>query len=122
MTLQELYENIGGDFDQASKTLRVEKLIDKHIRRFASSEVVTRLLEAGKSMDATELFETAHAAKGVCGNLGLRRLADLTTIIADEFRPGNDRTLSDEEVREKLDEIGRLFEITSDGIREYAGE
>ena len=29
MTLQELYIEIGGDYDQAVRVLRVEKLIDK---------------------------------------------------------------------------------------------
>ena len=31
MTLKELYSKIGGDYDQAVRVLRMEKLIDKHI-------------------------------------------------------------------------------------------
>lgn len=69
MTLRELYRQIGGDYDQALRVMRVEKLIDKHIRKLTQSGVVDRLLAAGETMDATALFETAHAVKGVCGNL-----------------------------------------------------
>ena len=39
MTLKELYEEIGGSYEQATKVLRMDKLIDKHIRRFKNSGV-----------------------------------------------------------------------------------
>ena len=69
MTLQELYQNIGGDYEMALRILRVEKLMDKHIRKFTKNGVVEKLLAAGESMDPKELFECAHAMKGNCGNL-----------------------------------------------------
>ncbi len=59
MTLQELYQNIGGDYAQALRVLRVEKLVDKHIRKFTENSAVTALLAAGETMDPTQLFETA---------------------------------------------------------------
>ena len=74
MTLRELYQNIDGDYDQAMRVLRIEKLVDKHIRKFSQNGVVERLLEAGRTKDAQEMFESAHAMKGICGNLGLKDL------------------------------------------------
>ena len=65
MTLQALYQKIDGDYEQALRVLRMEKLLDKHIRKLAANGVVDRLLEAGKTLDPTQMFETAHAAKGV---------------------------------------------------------
>lgn len=120
MTLQELYASIDGDYDQALRVLRMDRLLDKHIRKLTANGVVDRLLEAGKTMDPTELFESAHAVKGVCGNLGLTKLASLSSDIAEEFRPGNARKLSDDEVARMLDEIAGLYKKTSDGINEYA--
>ena len=120
MTLQELYASIDGDYDQALRVLRMDRLLDKHIRKLTANGVVDRLLEAGKTMDPTELFESAHAVKGVCGNLGLTKLASLSSDIAEEFRPGNPRKLSDDEVARMLDEIAELYKKTSDGINEYA--
>ena len=32
MTIQELYGKIGGDYEQALRVLRMDKLLDKHIR------------------------------------------------------------------------------------------
>lgn len=120
MTLQELYAKIGGDYEKALTVLRIEKLMDKHIRKFGESDVVDRLIAAGKTMDATELFESAHAVKGVCANLGLMGLCNAASGITEEFRPGNERKMSDEEVKEKIDQIEALYKHTVDGIKEYS--
>ena len=123
MTLQQLYQNVGGDYDQAIRVLRMDKLIDKHIRKLTNNGVVDALLAAGEKMDATELFETAHAAKGVCANLGLTGLYSIASDVAEEYRPGNPRTMSDEQVRQKLNELEELYKKTVEGIARYeAGE
>ena len=119
MTLEELYQSIGADYKQATRVLRVDKLIDKHIRKFAENGVVERLVAAGRSMDPTALFESSHAMKGVCANLGLTGLADAASEIAEEFRPGNSRALSDEQVAEKIETIDKMYERTIEGIRLY---
>lgn len=119
MTLPELYQNIGGDYDQALRVLHIEKLIDKHIRKFPKNGVVDAVLAAGKTMDPTELFETAHALKGVSANLGLTALSDAAAEITEEFRPGNARSLSDAEIGEKLHKIEGMYSRISAGIRQY---
>ena len=119
MTLQELYESIGGNYEQALRVLRVEKLVDKHIRKLAGNGVVDNLLAAGETMDPAQLFETAHAAKGVCANLGLTRIAELASEVAEEFRPGTPRTMGDNEVKDRLQAISSLYETTKEGIERY---
>ncbi|MBR1709425.1 MAG: Hpt domain-containing protein [Clostridia bacterium] len=119
MNLEELYANIGGDYAQALRVLRMDKLIDKHIRKLTKNGVVEQLLLAGDTMDATSLFETAHAAKGVCANLGLRTLSDMASEIAEEYRPGNERKMTDEQVKEKLAAIREAYAATAEGIRHY---
>ncbi|MBR3538439.1 MAG: Hpt domain-containing protein [Eubacterium sp.] len=119
MTLQELYQMIGGDYDQALRVLRVEKLIDKHIRKLPVNGVVENLLEAGKTMDPTQLFETAHAVKGITANLGLTELSAKASEIAEEYRPGNERTHTDDEIRELLAGISSLYHKTCEGIHQY---
>ena len=119
MTLEELYQSIGGDYAQAISVLRMDKLIDKHIRKLTKNGVVDALLEAGQTMDPTQLFEAAHAAKGVCANLGLPGLSDTASEIAEEFRPGNPRTMTDDEVAQKLQVIAELYETTKEGIARY---
>ena len=119
MTIQELYDEIDGDYDQVIRVLRMDKLVDKHIRKFTKNNVVENLLEAGETLDPTQMFETAHALKGVCGNLGLKGLYDLASELSDEFRPGNERQHTDEEVKVELDKVRALYEKTAAGIAAY---
>ena len=122
MTLQELYSSIGEDYEQALRVLRVEKLVDKHIRKLPKNGLIEALLAAGEKMDAAGLYETAHAAKGNCGNLGLTKLAAGASEIAEEFRPGARRTMSDDAVREKLRAIDGLYRHTAAVIAQYEAE
>ena len=119
MTLRELYSEIGGDYEQAVRVLRMDKLIDKHIRKLTKNGAAERLIEAGKSMDPTELFEAAHAVMGVCANLGLSALSESASEIAEEYRTGKPRKLSDAEVSARLRSFGELYKKTADGIQKY---
>lgn len=119
MTLKELYATIDGDYNQALRVLRVEKLLDKHIRRLTKKGAVDRLISCRDTMDPTELFESAHATKGLCANLGLVKLSNLASDIAEEYRDGNTRSMSDDEVKAKLNEIEELYARTIDGINSY---
>ncbi|MGX8703886.1 MAG: Hpt domain-containing protein [bacterium] len=122
MTLKDLYQEIGGNYDQAMRILRMERLLNKHICKFSANVSVEALLSAGEAMDAQQMFESAHALKGVSGNLGLTQLYELSTELSEEFRPGNARQLSDAEVAEKLSEIKELHEKTADAIKRYQAE
>ena len=122
MTLKELYAMIGGDYDQAVRVMKMEKLIDRYVRKLKSSNVGETLAEAGAAMDGQKLFEAAHAMKGVCGNLGLSALADAADVITEEFRPGNPRTMSDADVAARLAQIDAMYKKAIAGIEKYESE
>ena len=119
MTIKELYDRIGGNYDQAVRVMKSDRLIDKYVRKLTASQVAESLAEAGKTMDPVKLFESAHAMKGVCSNLGLEALANAVNEITEEFRPGNARRLSDADVQSRLDAIARQYQITAEGICDY---
>lgn len=119
MTIQELYEQIGGNYNHAVQIMRMDKMISKYVLKLADSDVCDKLREAGASMDAAALFESAHAMKGVCANLGLDSLAAAVSEVTEEFRPGASRKFSDDEIKAKLDEIFAMYEKTKAGIEEY---
>ena len=119
MTIKELYDRIGGNYDQAIRVMKSDRLIDKYVRKLTASQVAESLAEAGKTMDPVKLFESAHAMKGVCSNLGLEALANAVNESNEEFRPGNARRLSDADVQSRLDAIARQYQITAEGIRDY---
>ena len=89
MTLEALYQAIDGDYNQALKVLRVEKLLDKHIKKLPQNKVFASLRAAGESMDAEQLFESAHAMKGVCANLGLVKLSNAASDMPPRISPRN---------------------------------
>lgn len=120
MTLSELYNEIGGDYEQAMKVLRIEKLLDKHIRKFPDNTIFKELDEAGKTMDTARIFESAHAIKGVCSNLGLTKMSSTAAEICDEYRPGSARKFTDAEIQQKITEINEMFAKASQGIKNYA--
>lgn len=119
MTLEELYQMIDADYQQAIRVLRMDKLLDKHIRKLISGGVIDSLLEVEDNMDPKELFERSHAVKGIAANLGLTKIAELASVISEEFRPGNPRRMSDEEVHATFDSIRALYAKTVEGIRLY---
>ena len=122
MTLKELYSKIEGDYDMAMQILRIEKLLDKHIRKLPDNQIFIDFEAAGKAMDGNALFESAHAIKGVCANLGLVKLSKLASDVTEEFRPGNERCLSDEEVRCALNAVNELYNKTCIEIQKYETE
>ena len=119
MTIQQLYDRIGGNYEHAVRIMKKDKLIDKYVRKLKDSNVGDALAQAGETMDAVKLFESAHAMKGVCANLGLDALASAADEITEEFRAGNPRTLSDDAVREKVAGILQRYRDTVEGIAEY---
>lgn len=119
MTIQELYNKMEGNYDQAVRVMKSDRLIDKYIRKLKSSQIDIRLADAAETMDAVMLFESAHAMKGVCANLGLEKLAAAADEITEEFRQGNPRKMTDEEVKAKLAAISEQYRMTADAISEY---
>ena len=90
MTLQELYDRIGGNYAEAMERLRMDKLISRFILRFQTDTSCPDLFAAWEAHDDEASFAAAHAAKGVTGNLSLTELCRLTTTICEALRPGND--------------------------------
>lgn len=122
MTIPELYERIGGSYESAKRILPMDKLIGKFVLKFLDDKSCDRLLSGWEAKDAASVFEGAHAIKGVCANLGLNTLSEKASEIAEEFRPGNPRKLSDAEVDERVSELRALYNTTIEGIRAFAAE
>ena len=49
MTLQELYTRIDGNYDHAVQIMRMEKLIDRYVRKFPAGSLNDALMAAGAS-------------------------------------------------------------------------
>ena len=122
MTIQELYAKIGGNYEQAQRVMKMDKLIDRYVRKLPNSGAYEALMAAGETMDGAKLFESAHALKGVCANLGLDNLSQAASVLAEEFRPGSPRSMDDAVVQEKVSELKQMYDKAIDGIRAFSSE
>ena len=122
MTVQELYERIGGNYDAARRILMNDTLIARFVAKLPADPSFDKLSAAAETMDARGLFEGAHAMKGVCANLGLENLSRAAAELTEEFRPGNERKLSDAEAEERVEALRALYGHTVDEIRRFSAE
>lgn len=122
MTVEELYTSIGGNYESAKRTLMMDKMIARFVVKLLDDTSCQKLLDAYEAGDANGVFEGAHAMKGVCANLGLMGLSGLASDIAEEFRPGNSRRLTDEELALRVSDLRELYEKSLEGIRRFAAE
>ena len=122
MTVQELYDQIGGSYDDVKRILPMDKLIVKFVVKFLDDKSAERLFSAWDARDASALFEGAHAMKGVCANIGLTALSNSASELAEEFRPGKERAMDDAEVQRRVDALRADYERTTQGIRAFAAE
>ena len=119
MTVKELYERIDGDYEAAIKIMMMDTMVARFIVKVPDDPTYGRLMAAAETMDPAGLFEAAHTLKGVAANFGLTKLSTMASGITEEFRPGKERTMSDEEVKEKLEALRKLYEQTVEGIRAF---
>ena len=50
MTLEELYTQMGGNYDHAKQIMKMDKLIDKYVRKLKNSDVGTNLAAAAEQV------------------------------------------------------------------------
>lgn len=122
MTVEELYTAIGGSYENAKKTMMMDKMISRFVVKLLDDASCQKLLDGFAAGDGAAIFEGAHALKGVCANLGLTSLSQKAGEITEEFRPGNSRKLSDGELEEKVSALREQYDRTIEGIRRFAAE
>ena len=87
MTLRELYDNVGGSYEDALSRLMSDSLIDRFIRKYPQDKSYTQLIEAAAENDKELAFRAAHTLKGVAGNLGFSELAAAASELTEQLRP-----------------------------------
>ena len=122
MTLEELYAQIGGDYEEAIGRMRMEKLISKFIVKFLDDTSCNDIIEGWAEGNDTKCFEGAHAAKGVCGNLALPLLAEPASEITEALRPGNDALRAEMDLDALIARFTEAYRKTVEGITAYAAE
>lgn len=110
MTLRECYAKLGGDFEGTLSRLCSEKLIEKFALKFLADDSYSLLEESLASGNYSEAFRAAHTLKGVCLNLGFTKLFEVSDVLTEALRDGQE--LKDDELFRKVkEERQRTMEI-----------
>ena len=86
MTLQETYEQFGGDFEGVMSRLPKEELVERFVRKFLTEPSYGNLVEGIREKDCEKSFRGAHSLKGVCANLGFSRLENSSKELTEFLR------------------------------------
>lgn len=119
MTLEELYNQIGGDYEEAIGRMRMEKLVDRFIVRFLDDTSCADMLAGWEAGDDEAAFNAAHTAKGLCANLAITSLAEPATVLTEALRPGNDDLRASTDVEGLMTQFREAYENAVSCISAY---
>ena len=117
MSIEECYEELGGNYSEVSMRLPNLRLIEKFIGKFledTSFDTLCRQVECG---NREESFRAAHTLKGVCANLSFSRLLDSVSQLTEELRPDT-ASITDKTIQ-LLKNVQCDYRVTADAIRKY---
>ena len=111
MTVQEFYEEVGGDYNDIVSRLKTEDRIIKFAGMFARDESYKTLVEALDAQDVDTAFRVAHTMKGMCQNMAFTRLLRSSQDITELLRA---KDL--ESAKDMLSKVTEDYNLVIDGI------
>lgn len=88
MTVKEFYEKVGEDYNEVFERIGNEAWMVKYLRKFSSDGSYENLNNAFKDSDWNQVFRTSHSMKGIAVNLGLIKLAEVSSELCETVRNG----------------------------------
>ena len=120
MTIQECYQNMGGDYAQVERCLPSVSLIKRFITKFLDDGSYAELCQAMDDGSREGAFRAAHTLKGVCANLGFDRLYRSASQLTDLLRLETDSIPAG--AAPLLDTVKADYQLTVDTIRAFLAE
>lgn len=114
MRVQELYENLHGDFSDACKRLLSEKMVTRFVLKFPDDPSMQQLRDAVAAKDIETSFRSVHTLKGLSGVLSFTQLYKASWDLTEQLRPRLDQ--ADEKL---LEQVEREYKLCVDSIKEF---
>ena len=115
MNLKELYEQIGGNYQETLSRLPSETMVKKFVIKYAADPTFGELKKALEEKDWETAFRAAHTLKGVAQNLGFQRLYTAAYALTEQLR-GN-QPLTD---RTHLEEVEKAHQTILNAVAQLA--
>lgn len=110
MTLEELYETIGGDYRSTKSRFMTDERILRFVRKFPLDQSYQTLESSLAAGNQAEAFRAAHTLKGVAQNLGFTALYEIASAVTEVLRGGGAATQA------QLDELKIKYNLVVDSI------
>ena len=120
MTIQECYQQLGGDYAQAATRLPSVSLVTRFISKFLDDGSYAELRQAMAEGRRADAFRAAHTLKGVCANLGFDRLLASTATLTALLRPESDTIPAGADAL--LAQVEQDYAVTTGAIRAYLSQ
>ena len=88
VTLREFYDMVGGNYDDVVGRLLMEERIAKYLKKFKDTSDYDQMIAAVENQEWEIVFRMSHNLKGMCQNLGLDRLAKVSSELCEQVRHG----------------------------------
>lgn len=88
MTIRELYEECGGDFDEVKARLLSEDRVERFLLKILDNKDYEGIVEALNNNKPEDAFRCSHNLKGICLTLGLTEYQKSSSNFCEIFRNG----------------------------------
>jgi len=89
VTVKELYEKIGGNYQEIMGRLYSESIVKKIAKMLLADTNIEKLASSIDSGNVQEGFMAAHTLKGMCANLSLDSMTAQFSEITEALRAGD---------------------------------
>ncbi|MCR5583909.1 MAG: Hpt domain-containing protein [Lachnospiraceae bacterium] len=116
MKLTECYANLDGDFAGVRSRLIREASISKFLIMFLKDTQYQEFHASVEAGDWENAFRNIHTLKGTCLNLGISKLARISSDITEMLRGGAPSS----DISGNIEELDKEYEKTVEIIRNYS--
>jgi len=99
MDVKRFYQTIGGNYEAALSIMMNDAFITRMLGKFFTNNTYGDVISSYENKDFAALFAASHALKGVAGNLALTPLFEISSVITEACRNGQEPNL-DAEIEE----------------------
>lgn len=122
MQLKDCYERFGGDYESVRQRMPREQMIRKFAIRFLSDSSYNLLCTSLDEKNYEEAFRAAHSLKGVCQNLGFKRLESTVTIITEYLRNWKTQEMEEDQCKQLLAPVSEDYKLVVENIKQLEEE
>lgn len=113
MNLKECFDSFGGSYNDVMGRLLTEERVKKFLLMFLKDTSFNDLKTAMENEDYSSAFRAAHTLKGICANLGIAKLGEISSEITEALRANDNETAC-----KLFDRVAQCYSITVNALNQ----